>query len=144
VLPPGHRLGKYELIDRIAVGGMAEIYLARVRGVEGFQKLDKAPPSARDVLDALGRSVKNQGRGYAADISGGEIHEHPLARTPESARRRARGDQDELSSLLQFGNHFAFDDEHDVPSLTPMIRYVSRGVLHHPNAHVARLNRSPK
>ena len=34
---PG-RLGRYQLIRRIAVGGMAEIYLARVSGVAGFEK----------------------------------------------------------------------------------------------------------
>ncbi len=30
--------GKYALIDRIAVGGMAEIFLARQQGLEGFEK----------------------------------------------------------------------------------------------------------
>src|ERR1700760_2068335 len=37
----GQRLGRYQLIRRVAVGGMAEIYLARVPGVgiEGFEKL---------------------------------------------------------------------------------------------------------
>ena len=41
VFSTGHRLGRYELIRRLAVGGMAEIYLARVPGVgiEGFEKL---------------------------------------------------------------------------------------------------------
>jgi eukaryotic-like serine/threonine-protein kinase len=34
---PG-RFGKYTLIDRIAVGGMAEIFLARQAGLEGFEK----------------------------------------------------------------------------------------------------------
>src|SRR3990170_5017745 len=39
-LPPGSRLGRYELIRRLAVGGMAEIYLARASsGIEGFEKL---------------------------------------------------------------------------------------------------------
>lgn len=38
-LAPGLRLGRYELIQRIAVGGMAEIYLARATGIEGFEKL---------------------------------------------------------------------------------------------------------
>lgn len=33
------RFGKYTLIDRIAVGGMAEIFLARQAGLEGFEKL---------------------------------------------------------------------------------------------------------
>jgi len=32
------RFGKYTLIDRIAVGGMAEIFLARQAGPEGFEK----------------------------------------------------------------------------------------------------------
>ncbi len=33
------RFGKYEILRRIAVGGMAEIYLARAVGIEGFEKL---------------------------------------------------------------------------------------------------------
>ncbi len=38
-LAPGMRLGRYELIRRLAVGGMAELYLARARGIEGFEKI---------------------------------------------------------------------------------------------------------
>jgi len=38
-LAPGLRIGRYELIRRLAVGGMAEIYLARATGIEGFEKL---------------------------------------------------------------------------------------------------------
>ena len=38
-LVPGDRLGKYELIRQIAVGGMAELYLGRTLGIEGFEKL---------------------------------------------------------------------------------------------------------
>ncbi|HEU4731957.1 MAG TPA: serine/threonine-protein kinase, partial [Kofleriaceae bacterium] len=38
-LGPGDKLGKYELIRQIAVGGMAELYLARTVGIEGFEKL---------------------------------------------------------------------------------------------------------
>ena len=34
----GTRFGKYALLDRIAVGGMAEIFLARQEGLEGFEK----------------------------------------------------------------------------------------------------------
>jgi serine/threonine protein kinase len=34
----GTRLGKYEIVHRIACGGMAEIYLARVEGIHGFHK----------------------------------------------------------------------------------------------------------
>ena len=35
---PSLRFGKYTLINRIAVGGMAEIFLARQGGLEGFEK----------------------------------------------------------------------------------------------------------
>jgi serine/threonine protein kinase len=38
-LAPGDKLGKYELIRQIAIGGMAELYLARTIGIEGFEKL---------------------------------------------------------------------------------------------------------
>jgi len=38
-LAPGTRLGRYELLKRLAVGGMAELYLARSTGIEGFEKL---------------------------------------------------------------------------------------------------------
>lgn len=34
----GTRFGQYVLLDRIATGGMAEVWKARMRGVEGFQK----------------------------------------------------------------------------------------------------------
>ncbi len=36
---PGARIGKYEIVRRLAVGGMAEIYVARALGIEGFEKL---------------------------------------------------------------------------------------------------------
>jgi len=39
-LPGGReRFGKYEILRRLATGGMAEIYLARATGIEGFEKL---------------------------------------------------------------------------------------------------------
>ncbi len=38
-LAPGDKLGKYEVIRQIAIGGMAELYLARTVGFEGFEKL---------------------------------------------------------------------------------------------------------
>jgi len=31
--------GKYLLLERIAVGGMAEVYLAKSFGIEGFEKI---------------------------------------------------------------------------------------------------------
>ena len=36
--PAPVRFGKYSLLDRLAVGGMAEIFLARQAGMEGFEK----------------------------------------------------------------------------------------------------------
>jgi len=38
LIPPGSRVGKYEIVRRLAYGGMAEIYLARVSGIQGFEK----------------------------------------------------------------------------------------------------------
>jgi serine/threonine-protein kinase len=38
-LIPGARFGKFQLIRRLAIGGMAEIHLARALGIEGFEKL---------------------------------------------------------------------------------------------------------
>ena len=35
----GQRIGKYQLIRRLAQGGMAELFLARATGLEGFQKV---------------------------------------------------------------------------------------------------------
>ncbi len=34
----GSRLGRYEILSRLAVGGMAELWLARMSGAEGFEK----------------------------------------------------------------------------------------------------------
>ncbi len=39
LLAPGQQLGKYHLLRRLAIGGMAEIFLARVQGLEGFEKI---------------------------------------------------------------------------------------------------------
>ncbi len=38
LLEPGQRLGRYELISRLAIGGMAEVWLAEQTGVAGFRK----------------------------------------------------------------------------------------------------------
>src|SRR5438552_15164612 len=38
-LIPGARFGRYTLVRRLAIGGMAEIHLARASGLSGFEKL---------------------------------------------------------------------------------------------------------
>jgi tRNA A-37 threonylcarbamoyl transferase component Bud32 len=38
LIPPGTQVGRYEIVHRIACGGMAEIYLARASGIYGFEK----------------------------------------------------------------------------------------------------------
>lgn len=38
-LPPGTRVGKYEIIRGVAVGGMAELYLARTAAIDVFDRL---------------------------------------------------------------------------------------------------------
>src|SRR5262249_56847778 len=38
-LQPGYRLDRYELLCPIATGGMAVVWLARLRGKRGFEKL---------------------------------------------------------------------------------------------------------
>src|SRR5579859_5812037 len=38
-LSAGVRLGKYEILKRLAVGGMAEIFLARVEAMPGVHKV---------------------------------------------------------------------------------------------------------
>lgn len=37
-LGPGREVGKYRIVRRLATGGMAEIYLAQARGIQGFEK----------------------------------------------------------------------------------------------------------
>lgn len=38
-LPPGSSLGRYQIIKRLAMGGMAELYLARQTGDAGYEKI---------------------------------------------------------------------------------------------------------
>src|ERR1700722_14719853 len=46
-------LGPYELIERVATGGMAEVYVARRAGPHGFQKI----VALKRILPQLARDV---------------------------------------------------------------------------------------
>ncbi|HYN22359.1 MAG TPA: protein kinase, partial [Thermoanaerobaculia bacterium] len=52
----GERFGQYTLLEKIAAGGMAEVWKARMRGVEGFQKtvaIKKILPHLSDNQDFI-------------------------------------------------------------------------------------------
>jgi TonB family protein len=54
--PGGEKFGQYVMIEKIATGGMAEVWKARMRGVEGFQKtvaIKKILPHLSDNQDFI-------------------------------------------------------------------------------------------
>ena len=54
--PTGQRFGQYTLLERVAVGGMAEVWKARMQGMEGFQKtvaIKRILPHLTDSVDFL-------------------------------------------------------------------------------------------
>ncbi len=58
--PAGEKFGQYTLLERIAVGGMAEVWKARMRGVEGFQKtvaIKKILPYMTDNAEFVGMFI---------------------------------------------------------------------------------------
>jgi TonB family protein len=57
---PGEPFGQYNLLEKVAVGGMAEVWKARSRGVEGFQKLvaiKKILPHMSDNSEFIGMFI---------------------------------------------------------------------------------------
>src|SRR5947199_2514584 len=57
---PGERFGQYTLLERIAAGGMAEVWKARMRGVEGFQKtvaIKRILPHMNDNAEFVGMFI---------------------------------------------------------------------------------------
>src|SRR5580693_4068351 len=50
-LRPGYRLDRYELLCPIASGGMATVWLARLRGKRGFEKLFAVKTIRTELLD---------------------------------------------------------------------------------------------
>jgi TonB family protein len=56
----GERFGQYTLLEKIAAGGMAEVWKARMRGVEGFQKtvaIKKILPHLTDNAEFIGMFI---------------------------------------------------------------------------------------
>ncbi|HTM22732.1 MAG TPA: protein kinase [Kofleriaceae bacterium] len=56
-LAPGAAIGRYRILRRIAVGGMAEIYLATASGIEGFEKrvaIKRILPSFASIPEFVG------------------------------------------------------------------------------------------
>ncbi|HEV7504731.1 MAG TPA: TonB family protein [Thermoanaerobaculia bacterium] len=56
----GERFGQYALLERIAAGGMAEVWKARMRGVEGFQKtvaIKRILPHMTDNAEFVGMFI---------------------------------------------------------------------------------------
>src|SRR6516165_2083559 len=51
VLRAGYRLERYELLCPIASGGMAEVWLARLRGKRGFEKLFAIKTIKTELID---------------------------------------------------------------------------------------------
>src|SRR5260370_7559652 len=48
------KLGKYLLLERIAVGGMAEVFVAKAFGVEGFERL----LAIKKILPTMGEDAE--------------------------------------------------------------------------------------
>ncbi|HEX4962191.1 MAG TPA: TonB family protein [Thermoanaerobaculia bacterium] len=56
----GERFGQYTLLERIAAGGMAEVWKARMQGVEGFQKtvaIKRILPHMTDNAEFIGMFI---------------------------------------------------------------------------------------
>jgi serine/threonine protein kinase len=53
-MEPGAHLGRYSVLRKIATGGMAEVYLARQEGAEGFEK----PVALKQILPHLAAEAK--------------------------------------------------------------------------------------
>ena len=78
--------GKYLLLDRIAVGGMAEIFLARQTGVEGFEKtvvLKRIRPHLGDKKSFV-RMFLNEAKLAAQLNHPNIIHIHDLGKVGDS------------------------------------------------------------
>lgn len=59
-IPGAERFGQYTLLEKIAAGGMAEVWKARMRGVEGFQKtvaIKKILPHMTDNSEFIGMFI---------------------------------------------------------------------------------------
>jgi serine/threonine protein kinase len=82
---PGYRLDRYEMLCPIAEGGMASVWVARLRGKRGFEKLvaiktilpkfAQDPRFERMFLDEAGLAAKIEHANVAQVLDLGEEHE---------------------------------------------------------------------
>ena len=79
---PQKSLERYDVLDRIAVGGMAEVFLAKAYGAHGFEKTLAIkrilPDLARDGSARAGAGTKAAATKPSASVTG------------RGARRRTR------------------------------------------------------
>src|SRR6187431_364276 len=50
-LAPGQQLGRYELLAQVARGGMGQVWVARLKGARGFQKLVAIKTLLPELID---------------------------------------------------------------------------------------------
>src|SRR5262245_40603136 len=85
VVAPGYKLDRYELLCPIAEGGMASVWVARLRGKRGFEKLvaiktilpkyAQDPRFERMFLDEAGLSARIEHANVAQILDLGEEKE---------------------------------------------------------------------
>ena len=104
----GERFGQYTLLERIAAGGMAEVWKARMRGVEGFQKtvaIKRILPHMTDNAEFVGMFIDEAK--LAAQLSHPNIvHIYDLGKIGRDyyiAMEYVEGK--DLRSLLNAGRH---------------------------------------
>ena len=122
------RLGRYELLARLATGGMGEIFLARLEGAAGFEKLfvvKRILPHLAD--DARFRGMLIAEARIASKLSRSNICQvYELGETDDRSRA-------ELTALMgavfgvvtsSFLSPSRDGDEDDVPMAPPHLEHV--------------------
>ena len=113
----GERFGQYTLQEKIAAGGMAEVWKARMRGVEGFQKtvaIKKILPHLTDNSEFIGMFIDEaklaaqlttptSSRSTTWGRSAATLHRHGVRRGLGPARHHERGAQAGPAAAARLG-----------------------------------------